>query len=145
MLVCSRILKIKFVSVAVRAVVSVLLSRRSASSLCVAKEAYDSHCFQNPCKMLSRLLLLLLGNLFAHATVLPRSDPPFQSVPVKATTPDNHFNISGVPLLTAQPPVTSDTTNPVYGPRSICSTPSSLFIHSSNQILPTRSTSPSPS
>lgn len=144
MLVCSRILKIKFVSVAVRAVVSVLLSRRSGSSLCVAKEAYDS--------LLSKSLQHAISSSppTPRQSLRPRHSPPtlrptLPKRPRKSHNPDNHFNIPGVPLLTAQPPVTSDTTNPVYGPRSVCSTPSSLFIHSSNQILPTRSTSPSPS
>lgn len=69
--------------------------------------------------MMFCLLLLSYNALLAKAHLLPRADPPFQLVPENATTPDNQFNIPGVPLLKAQPIVTSDPVPDVYGVRSV--------------------------
>ena len=76
-------------------------------------------------KMTFCLILLSYNALFAKGHLLPRADPPFQTVPKTATTPDNHFNIPGVPQLKGQPPDTSDPVPAVYGVRSV------------NSVLPT--------
>ena len=65
------------------------------------------------------LILLSYNALFAKARLLHRADPPFQSVPETATTPDNHFNIPKIPQFKAQPPDTSDPVPAVYGVRSV--------------------------
>jgi len=69
--------------------------------------------------MLLQVQALCFVTLLAHASVLSRSDPPFQFVPTKATTPDNKFNI-GTKIFQAQPPDTTDTIPDVYGARSVC-------------------------
>lgn len=69
--------------------------------------------------MMFCLILLSYNALFAKAHLLPRADPPFQAVLENATTPDNKFNIPGVPLLKGQPTDTSDPVPAVYGVRSV--------------------------
>ena len=55
--------------------------------------------------------------LFTYASVLPRVDPPFQSVPAEATTSDSQFNTCTT-ILKGQPADTSAAVLAVYGPRS---------------------------
>ena len=68
--------------------------------------------------MLSSVSFLCFGALLTRASLLPRSDPPFQFVPSKATTPDNKFNIA-TKIFQGQPPLTTDTPTDVYGARSV--------------------------
>ena len=60
--------------------------------------------------------------LLAHASIIPRADPPFQYVPSKATTPDNKFNIATT-IFQGQPPDTTDVAPDVYGARSVSLVP----------------------
>ena len=65
-------------------------------------------------------LNIMYGLLVSHvaASIIPRADPPFQTVPSKATTPDNKFAINK-PEGTGQPGESGATPNAVYGPHSI--------------------------
>ena len=64
------------------------------------------------------LIALLVLSALANASIIPRSDPGFQYVPSKATTPDNQF-AQGTEKQTGQPPITSDADPDVYGARSV--------------------------
>lgn len=75
------------------------------------------------------LVFLSYNALLAKAHLLPRADPPFQFVPDTATTPDNKFNIPGIPKFTTQPPLTSDSVSAVYGVRSVRSVPNAPNIN----------------
>lgn len=68
--------------------------------------------------MLSYLSLLSFSTL-AVTSVLPSTDPLFQYVPAKATTPDNQFNI-GTKIFQGQPFDNNNAVVPaIYGPRSV--------------------------
>lgn len=74
--------------------------------------------------MLSYISILSFST-FVLTSVLPSTDPPFQSVPAKATTPDNTFNI-GTTLFQGQPPDNDNAiVNAAYGPRSVRPSPPS--------------------
>lgn len=60
--------------------------------------------------------LLSLASL-ASSAVIPRGDPPFQSIPATGKA-DNTFN-NGNYHLTSEPKVTSDIPPAIYGARSI--------------------------
>ena len=68
--------------------------------------------------MLSVILLLAVCALHTQAVIMPRADPPFQQVPLNATTPNNKFN-NGTFHFKAQPAITTNKVSDVYGPRSI--------------------------
>ncbi|KAL6713287.1 hypothetical protein ACLMJK_008752 [Lecanora helva] len=69
--------------------------------------------------MFPHFLFLCSTALLTHASLLPRADPPFQSIPTTPTTPDNHYN-TGTHLFQAQPPDKTGISVPsVYGPRSV--------------------------
>lgn len=68
--------------------------------------------------MLSFTILYGLLVSRAAASIIPRADPPFQTVPSKATTPDNKFAVNE-PERKGQPGESGATPNAVYGPRSV--------------------------
>ena len=98
--------------------ISILIVSRLYFALGAQTAACWSQLSQRFYKMALDLPILSFFILFNYASVLPRADPPFQSVPAETTTPDNQFN-AGMTIFKGQPADTSAAVPAVYGPRSI--------------------------